>query len=77
MINWSIISLESFKDTGIVVSAHWKCSTEQVSKTGHSVFNLDFLHLTQPSILAPVKEDVPVTAKFPPTVKLSLSAPDC
>lgn len=48
MINWSIISLESFKDTGIVVSAHWKCSNEQVSKTGHSVFNIDFLNLPIP-----------------------------
>jgi len=44
MIKWSIISLDSFQDTGIVVSAHWKCFNEQISKTGHSVFNLDFLN---------------------------------
>jgi hypothetical protein len=57
MINWSIISLESFQDTGIVVSANWKCSNEQVSKTGHSVFNLDFLNPTQPSIIVTNNEE--------------------
>ena len=38
MITWSILSLDSFKDTGIVVSANWKCSNAQVSRTGNSVF---------------------------------------
>jgi hypothetical protein len=49
--------MESYKDTGIVISAHWKCYNEQVSKTGHSVFNLDFLNPTQSSILVTNNEE--------------------
>jgi len=36
-MNWSIISLESFSDTGIVISVQWKCSNEQVVRTGTSI----------------------------------------
>jgi hypothetical protein len=37
-MNWSIIYLESFSATGIVISAQWKCSDEQVARTGTSIF---------------------------------------
>lgn len=37
-MNWSIISLESFPTTGVVISAKWKCSNEQVTRIGESYF---------------------------------------
>lgn len=37
-MNWSIISLESIPTTGIVISAEWQCSNEQVVRTGNSTF---------------------------------------
>lgn len=45
MIQWSIINMESYKDTGIVLSANWVCSSSQdditVTRSGKSLFNLD------------------------------------
>lgn len=35
---WNIISLDSKPSTGIVVSAIWKCSEGNISRTGQSVF---------------------------------------
>jgi len=57
MINWSITSLESNPLTGIVISAGWKCSNEQVNRTGISVFNepietiIPYANLTEDIVL--------------------------
>lgn len=45
MIKWSITNMESYKDTGIVLSANWICTHSQddiiVTRSGKSLFNLD------------------------------------
>lgn len=43
MIKWSITNMESYKDTGIVLSANWVCSNSKdkftVTRSGKSIFN--------------------------------------
>jgi len=38
MIMWSISSLNSNPSTGVVISAMWKCSNEEISRSGESYF---------------------------------------
>lgn len=38
MINWIVSSLNSNPSTGIVISAVWSCSDEQVKRSGESYF---------------------------------------
>jgi hypothetical protein len=61
MITWTIISMQSQPDTGIVVSANWNCSGEQEGFTsvlsGASTFNspegsyVAYGNLTQDEVL--------------------------
>lgn len=61
MFNWKITSMESYADSGIVLSANWECSTSEqditVKRTGQSVFNqpydtpIPYENLTEAEVL--------------------------
>lgn len=57
MINWTISSLNSNPSTGIVISAVWNCSNEQVVRSGEAYFPepsetiIPYISLTEQDVL--------------------------
>jgi len=66
MIQWSITNMESYKDTGIVLSANWICTHSQdeitVIRSGQSLFNLDNSNSNEP-LDDSNSLDIPVVSK--------------